>query len=395
MRRSGVIRWALLPIALLASAGVAHAATPPAMTNLLGVGSNHAAPHVIGRLPASVGSGSHYIYGWDGTCPDGIDVYKVSGTTLTFVQNVSSVGCTTGTYFGSHHLAVVRTPSDCLEFTDGDGNVYSFTIDPGNGMLSTAPVSTAAVGGFPQDLAVSGSTVYESNSNDGNPAPTIDVLTVGSGCSLTLDSQNSTGREDDLDIALAGPSTVVSADFNSGDMVAYTLQANHTLAETTRDPGQLGAPWGVAAAKLGPDSLVFTGQIGNPPSTQGFDLSHSAFTPLKGSPQTTTDPYSDDGAAVAVSVPNHLLVQADQISSQIAWDTVTRRGLAYAGNLSLPIFGDYPTELTVAGDDLLVAEGFRGDVDACALAPTGVSDCRSVLTLTGGRDGDGGSTAIF
>ncbi len=390
--------------AVMASAGMAHAAAPSSASRGR-PGRNHAAPHVVGRLPRPLGSGTDYIYAQDGTCPDGIDVYQVSGTGLSLIQNVRG-GCSENPYLGNHHLAVVKTPANCLMLTDGDGNVYSFTIDPSDGTLSPSPVGAVSVGGDPGDLAVSGSTVYESNSNSSNGHPTIDVLTVGDGCSLTLDSQNSTGSEDDINIALTSPTTVVSADANTGrrsgtarrrrDMVAYTLQEDGTLAETASGPGQIASPDSVAATGLGSKSLVFTGQaVDGPPQTQGFVYSGSGFNPLPGSPLTSTDPNALDGAAVALSVPNGLLVQADNLTGQIGWDTLTGSRMAYAGDTLLAQNGADPTELTVLGNDLLVAQDDNGDLEACALAPSGVSNCRSIATLTGAGSGDSGSTAVF
>ncbi len=396
MRSIRMIRWTLLPIAaLLATAGMAHATSIHSVAITRTTGNNHAKQHVVGRLATPL-QGTHYVYGWDGTCPDGIDVYQATGTGLSFVQNVSGFGCSGGTFFGAHHLAVVRTPANCLIFDDGDGNVYSFTIDASNGTLSSSPVSSAYVGGFPEDLAVSGSIVYESNSNTDNPSPTIDVLTVGDDCGLTLDSQNSTGAEDDINIAVSGASTIVSTDINSGDMVAYTLQENGTLAETAVTSGQIGAPDSVADTDIGSGhSLVFTGQaLEGPPQTQGFIFSAGGFAPLPGSPQTSSDPNSSVGAAVALSVPNRLLLQGDVFSGQVGWDTLTGGRMTYAGDTSLAENED-PTELTVAGNELLVAQAYDGDVEACGLSSGGASHCRTVATLTGAGSGVGGSTAVF
>ncbi len=403
MRSIRMIRWTLLPLAaLLASAAMAHAATHPGVGVFGRAWNNHAPARVVGRLPSTAKSGT-YVYGWDGTCPDGIDVYKAEGTGLSFVQNVSISGsCGEGTWFGSHHLAVAKTPADCLIFTDGiegDGDVYSFTIDPSTGILSTSPVSTVTVGGFPEDLAVSGSTVFESNSNWSNPAPTIDVLTVGSGCSLTLDSQNSTGTEEDIDIALANPTTVVSTDQNSGDMVAYTLQPNKTLVETAASPGQIALPQGVATVGIDTGhALVYTGQAEEGvPQTQGFLYTGGGFNAVSGSPQTSGDPNTIDGPAVAVSRPDQLLVQANTLSSQVSWDTLSSTGgnMTYGGDTSLAQTGDQPTQITVAGNLLLVAQSYNGDVEACSLATSGVSNCRTIATLTGAGSGKGGSVAVF
>lgn len=62
----------------------------------------HALPGVTNTL------GVHFLYADDGTCPDGIDVFKVSGSTLTLVENIVA-GCSRySNAFGAHRLAVTR-----------------------------------------------------------------------------------------------------------------------------------------------------------------------------------------------------------------------------------------------------------------------------------------------
>lgn len=154
----GVVWAMLLFLQAATNAGAAPSSTGAGSE---AAGNNHAAARVNNGLSASLGPGTHYIYGQDATCPDGIDAFQVSGTMLTHIQTVG-VGCSSSHVYGQHHLAVVRTPSNCLLLTDGDGNVYSFTIAPNSGLLSTAPASSANIGtDFPGgDLVVSGSTVF-------------------------------------------------------------------------------------------------------------------------------------------------------------------------------------------------------------------------------------------
>lgn len=389
MRSIRMIRWTVLPFAvLLVSAGMANAAARPATHTVGRPGNNHAPAHVVGRLPSAT-SGT-YIYAEDGTCPDGIDVLKASGAGLTNIQNVQD-GCSGGTQFGARHLAVVKGANNCLILSnDGfagedQGTVDSFTIDPSTGMLSTSPVSSVFVGGWPQDLQVSGSTVYESDSNPYASTPTIDELTVGSGCALTLDSQNPTGSENDINIALSH-GDVVSADYNSGNLVAYAPQSNHTLSETVSDQGQLSGPDGVAAA----GNFVFTGQVADPAYEQGNSFNGSSFTALTGSPATTG---LCNGAATAVSATNRLVLQANQCQGTISWYTVGP--FTAGGAASLQDTNSSPTEITLAGNIALVAGAYNGDVEACSLATSGVSNCRTVATLTGAGSGYSGSTAIF
>jgi hypothetical protein len=352
-----------------------------------------AAARVVGSLSVPLAkTHAHFLYAQDGTCPDGIDVFKLSGTTLSHIQTVKKVGCPVSTWFGSHHLAVVTTPTDCLIYADQqDGYVRSFKIDAKTGKLSTTPTTTANVGGGPSDLAVSGSTVFESDPNN-----FIDVFTVGAGCHLGIDSQNSTEGERDIDIAAINPTTVVSADYDSSLIVVYTLQSDGKFAETTRDSSQIFDPQGVALYTSSNGLNVFTGQATDvQPQTQGFKVKRGVFTPLKHSPQISSDESSSNGAAVTVSKANHLLAQADQGSGQIGWDNWSAGGMSYTGDT--PLAHKYePSELTILGNDLFVAQVEDGDVEACTLAPNKVSHCHSVVKLTGASlSNQGGSTAIF
>jgi hypothetical protein len=408
----GVVCAMLFLLQAAANAGAASSSTGGGSET---AGNSHAATHVNNGVSASLGPGTHYIYAQDGTCPDGIDAFKVSGTTLTHIQTVG-VGCSSATFFGQHHLAVVRTPSNCLLLTDGDGNVYSFTIAPNSGRLSTSPASSVAIdlrftGG---DLLVSGSTVFLGRTfGDTEPLGEIDGLTVGGGCALTLESENPTGSELDVNLALYNPTTVVSADANSprdypnmgdtdahsGDIVAYTLQPNNTLIETANDPGQIPGLF----PDTGPDGVtvlygnVYTGQATSaPPQAQGLSFDGSTFTPVAGSPQTA-NPGTSNGSAVAGSANNHILIQANQFSGQISWYSLAGGGgrMSSGGDTPLENPGLRPTQLTVAGNNLFVAQNHGGDLEDCALAPDSVSNCHSIATLTGAGSGVGGSAAIF
>ena len=354
---------------------------------------NHAAARVRGSLSGTMGKKkkSHFLYAEDGTCPDGIDVFKIEGTKLSHVQTVTGVGCSPNTYFGTHHLAVVTKPSHCLIYASvGDGFDYSFSITDKTGKLSKTPVSSVNVGGRPSDLAVSGSTVFESN-----PGNFIDVLQVGSGCKLTLLKQNLTGNSEvDYGIALTNSTTVVAADENQRLMVAYKLGSGGTLTEPIRQDGQIFDPQGIAVLKTSKGPHVFTGQSTDvQPQTQGFTFTGTAFNPLKNSPQISSDETAENGAAVAVSGPNDLLAQAFS-SGQIGWDHLTATGMKYTSDTKLAK-KDAPTELTVFKNTLFVAQAYGGDLESCKLAPNKVSGCHTVATLTGAGSGDGGSTAVF
>lgn len=354
-----------------------------------------AAGHVVGSLARPLAGGGGYIYAEDGTYPtDGITVYSVSGGAITDIQQVTT-GEQDGTFYGAENLAVVTQSGepDCLlavnDGTAGDdnGQISSFTIGS-NGELSAA-VSTLDIDGYSDDVAVDGTTAYVSDSNSYTADPSLLVYSVGTGCSLTYDSATSTGSEADGVITNVG-STVVSTDYNSGDMVAYTNSGN-VLTESVNNAGELGGPQGVVALSKGSTTNVYTGQVADPGNTQGFRFTGSAFNNLTGSPVSGEE---CNGASVNGSVTYRLLVQANQCSGTITWDTLTPSAMAYGGETSMENTGADPTQLTVVDANLLVAGAYDGDVEDCALSTHGVTNCHTIITLPGAGSDYSGSTAV-
>ncbi|HLH46010.1 MAG TPA: hypothetical protein VKV25_02555, partial [Acidimicrobiales bacterium] len=174
---------ALVLATVLVQPAVGSASPAPpgsaARTGVPAAPSSGAAARAASRLPVPL-SGGAYVYTDGNTCPNDIDVFKVEGSQLSEVQQLT-VGCSAGTTFGTHYLLVAGAGS-CLVFSDdGDGQVDTFTIDPTTGELSSTPVSTVDVGGRPGDLTAIGSTIVESNTG----LATLDTFSLGSGCALT------------------------------------------------------------------------------------------------------------------------------------------------------------------------------------------------------------------
>jgi hypothetical protein len=348
------------------------------------------------------------LYAEDGTSPNGIDVFTLSGSTVTFDQHVT-VGTSSSLFLGGHHLAwttfTAGSPArsySCLAFADGgNGAVYSFQI-LADGTLTVSPVSTVAVGGGPSDLAASGSVLFESNPS-GSPH-SLDVLSFGPGCTLSLLHQTSTGSELDVNIALINANQVTSADLTSGRMVIYSMGPGGVLTESAVQPGQITGPdstavWNTVTSS-GAVTNVYTGQASSgPPQAQGYRLGAGPFDSLKKSPQTDTDTSSSNGAAVSVDPAHKLLIQANNHSGQIGWYKLTPSSTATVGTITFggdtPLaLNDLPTSMAVFGSDLFVAQENGGDVEDCALATTGVSSCHTIATLSGAGTGAQGSVAI-
>lgn len=342
---------------------------------------------VVGRLAHTLGGSGGFLYAQDGTCPDGITVFQVIGRTLTQIQQVT-IGCSVGGYFGNHHLALATVSGDeCLLFSD-EAALDSFTISA-DGQISSSPVSTLSIGdGDNGDLAVSGSTVYQDSPRIG----LIYEVSLAPGCMMTLESQNSTNGEADYNIGVAN-GDVVSADDNTGDMVAYTPQPDGTLTETVNDPGQITSPSGIAVLSNGAITNVYTGQsVSGAPQAQGERFSGTAFTPA--GVGTDTDPSAADGGVVAGSATYGILAQANQYSGTIGYYRLTARGVVYMGDTPLEVY-DEPTQMTAVGSNLLIAGAEHGVIQDCAMSAAGVSDCHTIAKLPGSARSFDGSVAVI
>src|SRR5438270_2524369 len=73
----------------------------------------HTPVHVTANPHAlrDAGPKIHYLYVEDGTCPDSIDVYAISHTTLTHVGNFPNRACTNFAYFGAQGIDVTSANS--------------------------------------------------------------------------------------------------------------------------------------------------------------------------------------------------------------------------------------------------------------------------------------------
>jgi hypothetical protein len=363
---------------------------------------------VNGPLSSAV-SGTHYLYADDGGNP-GIDVFTLSGTTVTFLQHVNLDATDPLGLLGLHHLAVTTYTAgspiqrfSCLAFATEGLTVYSFKI-ANNGMLSASPVSAVAMPRWPGDLAASGSILFESSMDpiEGFDTNSLGVLSFGPGCTLSLMRETSTGTHLDMNIALINANQLVTAESDTGNLVIYSLGTHGVLTKSAVQPGQIASPDSMAVwntmTPTGVVSNVYTGQAtSGPPQAQGFRVGAGPFDPLTGSPQTDTDPKSSNGAAVAVDAAHKLLVQANNGSGQIAWyklaaSSTTKVGsITFGGDTPLAA-SDQPISMAVFSGNLFVAQNLGGGVEDCALATTGVSGCHKIITLTGG--GGGTSVAI-
>ena len=403
-----VMLTAVLAIPLSSSLGLARATSgPPVDLSLFGASPMHARNSHV-RINPSVFSfkGTHFLYADDGTCPDSIDVYKLSST-VTHVGNFPNTGCngTNGYYFGDQSLAVTganHTHGPCLLFGDtGNGFVDSFPINadgsPGAQVSHVADV--ANVKSKDVHISANGNLVYVVSPTSTATTSTLKSYGLGAGCVLTTFKQLSTSQFY-ISIALVSQTRMVTADSNAGTIDTYSLNSKGGISLLNSVPSQFGFPDSIAVQSVntlsGTVTNVFTGHAANGPSeVQGgqFTRTSGAITFLTGSP--ASDPSGGDGAAVTFSKTGSLLIQGEQVTGTLGVYSVQPGTPGVPGSITfkeetpLAVSGEEPEAFAFDGSTLLVAPRFNSDVEACTLSPAGVSGCRSiaVLTSTGGLEG--------
>ncbi|HLH47673.1 MAG TPA: hypothetical protein VKV25_10960 [Acidimicrobiales bacterium] len=365
--------------------------TAPGSVLAHGGGTAHAG-HIVGTL-AHPFSTTGYIYAEDGTYPtDGITVYKVSGHTLSQIQQVTT-GEEDGTFYGADHLALTNPGSgDCLiAVNSGDpdsdnGGIESFTVGS-NGMLTN--VSTLTVAGYADEVVANSSTAYVSTSNSYTTTPALFSYSIGSGCALTASGSISTGSENDVTIGLAANGDVLSADYNSGNWVAYNASLTSEISNSV-STGET-VPQGVTVLSEGAHSNVYAGQVSDPAYIEGANFTGTSFHNVSGSP---VDSNECNGAATAGSVNYRAVYEANQCSGTITWANVGPSSMSYGGAATLADTSNDPTQMTPVTGNLLVA-GAYGELADCALSSAGVGTCRTLLDLPGYGDDYSGSTAVI
>jgi hypothetical protein len=281
---------------------------------------------------ASSAGTTNYLYVEVGRCPDTIEVFAVSGSTLTLASTVQ-VGCEDGGDFGGHHLRRIsqtKSGAACLFLaSDGDNgvgaDVYSMVINGSTGGLTV--VSTVGGGEYPTDLLVVGRDLVETDP----PSPTSpnDVFytyAIHNNCSLT--SLRSTPMPAEVVSTAGFRSTEFVAPFYSGSVGVYELNTRTgalTLKSTTSEhaSGLDSAAAQVAQTPSGQVVNVFIGQaIDSQPEVEAAQVSASgSLLPFMGSPRLDGDTAARDG--VGLLVVGSTLFELNTVSDQVAWYQLT------------------------------------------------------------------------
>jgi hypothetical protein len=408
MKPIALRKWTVLACAVAS----AFAAT---LSDSVGASSAFSADSSTGSVAAA--STSHYLYAEDGTCPDGVDVFSLSGTNPSLVQHVQ-VGCATvSPLSGAHQLAVTKSTGahgPCLIIADaGNRVINSFAIDSRTGLLA-GPLSAVPGGSSPTDIRIS----PDANTAFAMSAGTLFVIRIGSACGLTEAKTN--GIASRGLIALETSNTLATT---TDTIDTYSIGADGSLTQVGSVPDQLqvvqyhrtlaGVDVMSVSTTAGTVRNLYTGSMAsggsNPTMAQGFQATPKSLTPLFGSPAVDSGfSYALNGGPIVMADQDHmLLIQANPdnglgAGNVVGWYTVTAGTPGFPGRIALggntPLAagagGNVPVLMARLGAALYVGEQSNGEIDACQVSTAGVSNCRQVATLTGAGTGSSGPLAV-
>jgi|GEM_PF-493741 polyvinyl alcohol dehydrogenase (cytochrome) len=377
----------------------------PASTNRVAqpVGSPaaHFVPPVHGPLPRSAaaakgtgqvtrlhlnvpGTGTHFLYVDNGLSPNN----KISGYQITSNGLVPTPGSPYSTgglqgvaAFGANQIATSTVNGPCVFHTDAtSGLVESFAVNSSTGALTEVSIITVGDGStyFPGDIHVSADGKYLYLAAWGTPSY-LDVLTIGSGCSLTLASSLAVPNKLYFSIALVSSSQLMAIDNQNGRIDIYSISGGTTLKLLSSNPSQLTSPDGAGAAIIGTRTYIFNG-IGTS-GTGGVEVhtinAQGALGSVPGSPQM--DPSSYDGAHVFFDRSHDQVIASEQYSNTLGIYGARGHAFAFLGQGALPAGRGIPTAMTELGSTLYVVTIF-GSVDACTVG-SGSLSCSLAATL--------------
>ncbi len=377
----------LVLLLLLFTTGTAGAASNPhsgSLKNAAALPHQYTPAHIsVSKLDMS-GSGSHYLYVDDGTCPDSIDVYQ-TGSTLTHVGNYPNDGCTSTAYYGASSLATVmanKTHGPCLLLADSSGFVDSFVINSDGSLGAEVSHLQTASFGAPSNIVadVHANTAYETN-----PGFDLESYSIGSGCALTyLQSTNASSKF--YISAVIINKDLVTTDLFGNTIDTYVLGSGGSMTLKNSVASQIISPDSLAVQVLNPTNnptyRIFTGQAtGSAPQVQGARFTRGGN--LKFLPNSPlTDPNGLNGGGVTFDNALNLLIQGEQYTAPLANYSAGRNGFAFLSETPMAVAGEAPSTFAQLNKTLFVDMIYNGDLEACTLTRAGATNCASVAVLT-------------
>lgn len=360
------------------------------------------AAHAETVLSASVNAaGAHFLYVEANTCPDSIEGFKAVGSGLSSIGSFSTSACNgADDNSGSNYLAVTKKNSQhpsCLVLADseqntGSGFLDSFTINL-NGTLGSE-VSHLSSTYTPEDVKFSpnGSLLYVTYDGPVYGDQGLESYSLGALCALTgpldrVGTANSNGVY--FSATVISPSQLVAADFENGTLDTYALSTAGSIALQRSNPSQLPYP-DATAATHGSSPEVFANILDVNSGTRveggALDTTTGNLTYLSGSP--ATDPYGYRGGGAWVDQTHSLFISGGD-DGGLSVFTFSTGSMSFLEDSALPASPNVRANLFQQLGSTLVVDGsgFPGysssEVESCALATNGVSNCHLLATLPG------------
>jgi hypothetical protein len=342
------------------------------------------------------------------TCPSGHFLYVNEGNTTNAIQGfVINADCsltpTPGSpyltggqewigYWASNQIATSVANGPCVYATDSGGNgtqgfVDSFSVASTGALTKVSQVAIAdGSSNYAVDVRVSADGKYVYATAVGS-STTLDALTVGSGCTLTLsNSVNSPSGAVYESIALLDGKGIEAVNVY-GTIDIYSITNGTTLKLVSSTHSQVSTPAGAAFAPRTPiGPVTFNGNIGTAQleahtiNGQGV-LGSVPGSPASDSGATTSANLFFDASLAQVTATEQF--NGSQFANSMGIFGAKAGQLALLSHVSLP-GSDFPTAQAELGSELYITNELGSSVEACAMAH-GSATCSLATTFSGGE----------
>jgi 6-phosphogluconolactonase (cycloisomerase 2 family) len=331
-------------------------------------------------------TGPHFLYVDDGTFPANmISGYRIT-THFGLVATPGSPYLTGGSQgvvaYGANQIATSPGSSGrqpCVFHTDeGSGLVESFAVATTGALTEVSMLFIGTGSSFPADIHASPDGRYVYVAVWGPPS-FLDVLTVGSGCHLTLASSLKQATARYYSIALLGTPGLLAVDNANNKLDVYRITNGTHLTLVSSTPSQLASPEGAAAGALGHQEYVFNGlTTGGPGEVEAHTVNgQGEVGPVPGSP--AEDPNSRNGPYVFYDASHQQVIESEEDDDTLGVYGAQAGAQTLLSQATLPE-GYGPTAMTEVGATLYVVANFDDVVDSCAIG-AGVLTCALAGTL--------------
>jgi hypothetical protein len=365
------------------------------MTIITHPGSMHTRPNAVFHLRGHA------------TCPTGHFLYVNEGNTTNAIQGfVINADCTltptpgspypTGGqewigYWAANQIAVSKANGPCVFATDSGGNgtqgfVDSFTVASTGALTEVSHVAIAnGSSNNAADIHVSADGKYLYAVAAGSTG-SLNVLTVGSGCTLTLTTTLNTPSGSIYEATALLDSKAIEAVNVYGTIDIYSITNNTQLALVSSTHSQVSTPAGAATilkSPIGP--LVLNGNLSAAQLEAHTINSKGMLGSVPGSPA------SDSGATTTANLffdPSLAQVTAteqfngNQFANSMGIFGAKSGQLALLNHVALPN-SYFPTAQAELGSELYITNELGSSVEACAMTH-GSATCSLATTFSGG-----------